>query len=140
MKITNMAQLERLMKQRIKNATNAASQKMLADLYEETGDFYTGGEPKVYERTGALGDTPQIGGITEKGNTIELEMKLDDSHQYTTGKSPTMEDILNLTNYGITNSKNSGYLRKTVGKQGYWERAKEKMKEDYIETMGNVFK
>jgi len=134
-----MAQVEQIMKKQMRKAIEVASQKMLGDMYEETGGFYEGGEPKMYKRTGALGDTPQIGGIYDKGNAVELEMRLDDTHQYTTGKNPTMKDVLNLTNYGITNSS-SGFLREAVGKQGYWERAKAKMEKSFFGTMSDFFK
>lgn len=138
MNVRNMKELERAMLQEIKKAMNVASKKMLADMYDETGKYYTGSQPKVYERTGALGDTPKVTPTTTSGNSIQFEAYLDDTHQYTSGKNPTMTDVLNLANYGTTNSS-VGKLRATVGNRGFWERAVIKIENTFDETMRNFF-
>lgn len=123
----------------MKKAMNTVSIKALADMYEETGDFYEGTEPKQYNRTGALGDAPRTTNISDNGDSVEFKAYLDKEYTYTTGKNPTMEDVLNLTNDGITNSS-VGKLRKAIGKQGYWERAEEKMEKSLEDTMKKYFK
>lgn len=138
MTITSMEQLERELLREMRRAMEVASQKMLGDMSEEVADFYTGGEPTMYERTGALGDTARTSPIEQNGNVIEFEAYLDTNYNYTTGKNPTMLDVLNLANDGITNSS-VGKLRKTVGKQGFWERAEEKMEKSFNNTMRSYF-
>ena len=135
----NMSQLQSEIMAQMKKAMNTVSNKALADMYEETGDFYEGTEPKIYDRTGALGDTPRTTNISTNGDSVEFKAYLDKEYTYTTGKNPTMEDVLNLTNDGITNSS-VGKLRKAIGKQGYWERAEEKMEKSLGDTMKKYFK
>lgn len=139
----NMAQLNNMLMKQVKKAMNVASDKMLADMYEETAKFYTKGEPVMYERTGALGNTPKVTAPTESshanGGSVNFNAYLDTSTKYTSGKNPTMEDVLNLANYGITQSS-VGTLRKTVGQGAFWEKSKDKMEKTLNETMGKFFK
>ena len=97
MAVNNMKQLETALMKEMRKAMNVTSKKVLADMHEETGGFYTQGEPKMYERTGALGDTPKTSPVSSVGNEVSFEAYLDTNHRYTTGKNPTMEDVLNLT-------------------------------------------
>lgn len=135
----NMKELEQMLLKEMRKAMNIASEKMLADMYEETGDFYTKKKPKIYERTGALGDTPRTTTPTVVENSISFEAYLDKSHKYTTGKNPTMKDVLNLANYGIKSSS-VGNLRPALGKKGFWEESKKKIEKTLDTTMKRFFK
>lgn len=134
----NMKELEQMLLKEMRKAMNVASDKMLADMHEETADFYTGGTPKKYIRTGALRDTPRVSSISSNGNELSFQAYLDQNHVYTTGKHPTMLDVLNLANNGINNSS-VGYLNSTVGRSGFWDNAEEKMKKTLDDTMKNFF-
>lgn len=134
----NMKQLEQMILREMRTAMNVASKKMLADMYDETEGFYTGKEPAMYERTGALGDSPRVTTPTVGVNSVEFDAYLDTSHQYTTGKNPTMLDVLNLANDGITSSS-VGKLRPTVGRKEFWQRAEEKMEKTFDEIMRSFF-
>lgn len=138
MTVTNMKQLEQALLKEMRKAIKIASDKAEADMFEETGRFYTKGDPIKYKRTGALGDTPKTTAISCSGNEVSFETYLDENHRYTTGNNPTMTDVLKLANSEITNSS-VGKLRPTVGEEGFWDRAKEKMKKDFEEIMGNFF-
>ncbi len=135
----NMKELEAILKKRAKKGMEIISKKALADMYEETGNFYMGKEPTMYERTGALGDTPRVTSLTVLNNEISFNAYLDKNHKYMTGKNPTMEDILNLTKATPVHGSSVGYLRSVRGRIGFWERAKDKMKIDFNETMGKFF-
>lgn len=135
----NMSQLEAMLMKELKKSMDIASEKILADMYEETAGFYTKKNPELYERTGALGDTPRVTSPTVTKNAVSFEAYLDKEHQYTTGKKPTMEDVLNLANYGITDSS-VGRLRHALGNKGFWEDAEEKMERTLNQTIGKFFK
>ena len=135
-----MKELEQMLLKEIRKAMNIASEKVLADMHEETEGFYTEGKPKLYDRTGALGDTPRTTGIHSAGNIISFKAYLDTSWNYTTGDRPSMTQVLNLTNYGKPWTTKRGYTAKaTLGKKGFWERAENKMGKTLELTMKKFF-
>lgn len=136
---TNMNQLELIILNQIKKAMDISANNMLSDMYDETYGFYTQSNPKEYIRTGALGNTPKVSVPMVNKNSVSFEAYLDKTHKYLTGKEPSMSDVLNLANYGITNSS-VGKLFPTLGKQGFWERAKNKMLETFEEDMKTFLK
>lgn len=136
---SNMDELEAMLYSEMRKAMDVASNQMLPDMYDETYKFYTKGKPKQYERTGALGDTPAVSPLTAVGKTVSFDAYLDTTHQYTTGKNPTMLDVLNLANYGTTSSS-VGDLRPALGKKGVWEAAEKKMDKTFNRTMRKFFK
>lgn len=135
----NMAQLETMMLKEMQKAMTVVSAKVEADMYEEVGKFYTGKQPTTYQRTGRLANTPRTTALTTSGQTVSFEAYLDQSGGYTTGKCPSMTDVLNLTNYGTTSSS-VGVLRPAVGRSGYWDRALKKMEKTFNRTMKTYFK
>lgn len=140
MAANNMQQLNAMLMEELRKAMNVTSKKVLADMYEETGGFYTQGKkPTMYERTGALGDTPRTTAVSTSGNEASFEAYLDKGHQYTTGANPTMEDVLNLTKAVPDHNSSVGYLRSVRGRTGFWERANEKMGERLDETLNKFF-
>lgn len=100
----------------IVSAMNEVSHLALQDMKEGTELFYGGGSPTRYERTGQLGTTPRITGVTSGGTTASFKAYLNQNGGYTTGKRPSMATVLQLANYGNV----SGY-RPTVGAKGFWE-------------------
>ena len=135
MRANNMQELENMMRKEMRKALSVIEKKALADMHEEAGDFYTGGEPKMYERTGALGDTPKTTEIKSNGNEMSFKAYLDTNYTYTTGVSPSMEAVLTLANKGSYPG-----LKPTVGKTGFWDRAEKKIKKDFNDVMKSFFK
>ena len=136
----NMKELEQMLLKEMRKAMNVASERMLADMYDETGGFYTQGNPKMYQRTGALGDTPKTTAVSSSGNVVSFKAYLDTSGGYTTGDNPSMAQVLDLANYGKPWTTKSGSLaRATLGKKGFWERAEKKMQRTLDRTMRQFF-
>lgn len=141
MTANNMRELEQMLLKEAQKAMVIASDKISEDMYDETGKFYTKGKPKMYQRTGALGDTPRTTVISTLGNEISFDAYLDTSHNYTSGSKPTMTQVLDLANYGTPFTTKNGYPAKpTLGKKGFWERAEKKMQKTLDRTMKKFFK
>ena len=142
---TSMEELERQLMLKLKQTMNAASHEMQMDAYDEVRDFYSQGSPVVYQRTGALGDTPRATIPKVSGNEITFEVYLDQDytypitntvvtsydgkHHYTSrGSAPTMGQVLELANYGKPFTTKGGKLaHPTLGKKGFWEQAEKAM-------------
>ena len=135
--VKNMQELERMLMKQAKKAMKVVASKVEADLYEETAGFYTGGEPSMYQRTGALGDTPKVTAIEQSGREISFNALLDTSHRYTTGKQPSMSAVLAVANdHGLASSY---VLRPPVGSQHFWDRALDRMEDTFNSTMRSFF-
>lgn len=136
----NMIELERMLRKEVKEAMRATSGNAFRDMYEETQDFYSQGQPQIYERTGVLGTTPRVTKVTSSGDETSFDAYLNQEYRYATGDNPSMEQVLNLANYGIPWKTQSGALaRPTVGKSGFWERAEKKMEKTLDDTMSQFF-
>lgn len=141
MNARNMNELQQMLTNHLRKAMEVTSKKVLADMYDETGGFYTQGNPKKYKRTGALGDTPKTTPITSGKGVVTFRAYLDDSTNYTTGDKPSMTQVLNLANYGKSwRTKNGALAKATLGKKGFWERAENKMQDTFDKTMKQFFK
>lgn len=138
----NMKQLNALLERQLKKAMNEASRKVLSDMRDETVGFYADTKPKVYERTGALGETPRISDVktnpTSTGAESSFKAYLDTEHQYTTGNRPSMETVLDLANRGAAAAREHN-MREVVGNTGFWDRAEEKMEQSFDDTMKKYF-
>lgn len=137
----NMSELNAMLMKEINKAMRVVSEKDLADMYGETGKFYTKGRPKMYQRTGALGDTPKTTANTVSGNTVSFDAYLDTSGGYSTGDKPSMTQVLDLANYGkpwITKGGNPA--KPTLGKKGFWEASEKKMEKNLTRVMSKFFK
>lgn len=130
----SMEELQAQMLTRLTKSMNVVSDKVLGDMYEQTGDFYTGGTPVMYERTGALGDTPRTTAPNITGDSVSFEAYLDTNHAYSTGKKPSMATVLELANTGSY----PGY-RSPVGKTGFWDKALENMEKTFNDVMQKTF-
>lgn len=136
----NMGELRAMLQKEMRKAMTVVADKAEADMHEETWDFYEGSKPSKYVRTGALGDTPRVTSLTTSGNQVSFEAYLDTSHRYATGDEPTMEQVLKLADHGDAwTTKGGSPARDTVGKKGFWDRAKSKMEQDMNDTLSSFF-
>ena len=144
-----MKELRRMLTKETRKAMGIISEKALADMMEETYDFYVPApgvkpeNPKRYDRTGALGDTPITTAVTASDSEIYFDAYLNLSHNYTTGSKPSMLDVLNLANDAEVESS-VGFLRRTHGekvhgKGHFWERAEVKMEKSLKDVMKKFF-
>lgn len=135
----NINELNRMLHKELRKAMTVTAKKVLADMYKETGDFYTGGEPDMYIRTGALGDTPTTTAISVNGNEMTFEAFLNTQHQYTTGKNPNMLQVLRLTNDLDTDQPGIGRLLEAKGSPQFWDRALQQMEKTYDDVLSSFF-
>lgn len=145
MNANNMNQLNSMLLNKLKQAMKETSNKAEADMFEETGDFYSQGEPSMYERTGALGETPRTTStdsfLTKNGGEVSFDAYLDQIHKYTTGDEPDMSQVLDLANYGTPwITKEGSNARSTLGKKYFWERAEKKIEKSLKDTLRSYFK
>ena len=133
-------ELERQILAEMSKAMTAVSKQLHRDMQWGTQFFYAGTKPKIYVRTGALGESPTVSHIQPMTNGFAFIAYLSPMHRYTTGDYPTMTQVLNLANSGIAWRTKSGALAKdTVGHKHFWEKSKKVMEHDFYEIMSRHF-
>lgn len=135
MVITSFEQLQKALQDELKQALEETARKSEQDMKEAIDYFYSGGTPKLYERTGKMEKTPKTTPVSVSGNGGEFKAYLDQSGGYSTGKNPSMGQVLDLTNDG-----HSDGLRPAVGHTGYWDKAEQAIGQDFDDIMRKHFK
>lgn len=136
--VHSIAELEAEIKKCMRKAMEEAAKETKEDLEAGTEYFYSGGYPSMYQRTGALGDTPDVSPVSGDGITLSFVAQLKQDHGYSTGDRPSMAQVLELANYGtpwmITNPMTGDEYpaKPTVGNQGFWEKSLEEAKRDIL--------
>ena len=139
MVVKNMNDLNIALQKELTKAMNIIAGQILEEMQNSIDDFYSGGYPKMYERTNKLRETPNITDIKTQGNNISFEAYLNTNYQYTSGKKPNMLQVLLLTNDEKTNQSDIGRLRKAVGSPHYWDRVLERMKQICNNVLSDFF-
>ena len=137
---SSFGELHAMLLQAMAAAMQQAHSTIESDLREAVESFYAGGTPVMYQRTHALGDTPEVTGISGGGAELSFEAKLNQDGGYSTGSSPSMAQVLDLANYGIPfPTRGGGVAHPVVGAGGFWERAESKMQSDLDSAMASQF-
>lgn len=141
MAVKSMEELRKMLLKRTERAMRETYEKAYWDLFYEVGEFYDSPDPKVYHRTYALGvKTPKVSKMevvtSADSANISFDAYLDQSYVYKTGDKPSMDKVLDLANYG---KPWASYVKPTIGKKGFWERAEKKFEKDLEDAMGKLF-
>lgn len=143
MQVRNIAQLEKELMKEINETMGVVSEKIYKKMCDEVGNksshtgFYNSEEPKIYERTGALGNTPSITDINKNNNEISFSAYLDQSHRYQTGDKPTMGELLDYMELGIRGAIPERHI---LGRTGFWERSLDSFQNILDEELKKKFK
>lgn len=121
---SSMAALKRAIQQEAKAAMKEAQTKMFKKTKEETQGYYSQGNPTIYERTGALGNSPQTTALQGSGDFLSFEVYLDEGTAYEVPNSAfTSRGFASyFTTPEIFEAAESGSYH-TLGKSGFWKRS-----------------
>lgn len=147
MEFTNSQDLFNALTRQMNTAMGQIRTQAEADMKAETAGYYEGTVPVIYKRTYHLKNSPKTSGITSSASEVSFEAYLDQGYTYPSitygrqrpSKSPTMTDVLNLTNYRTSAHSSVGYLHPAIGIPGFWERANDRMKNTVTSTLKNFF-
>lgn len=126
----NMSELNTMLMNHLNMAMTSARGQMLDDMKKETSAFYTMGSPKMYKRTGTLGNTPRVSPLSVGANQVSFDAYLDQSHGYSTGTF-SMNEVL-------TNAE--AHTAGILGKPHFWENSEKRMKKTFEKTIKRFFK
>lgn len=119
MTISNKSQLEKALMKAIEAGMSDASNKIHDAAYEELYDFYSSPDPKMYQRTGALLNSPNKTALSRSGDSVSFEVLLDDNYSYSTGTYSAAE---------VISAAETGYApARIVGQPHFWERTENRI-------------
>lgn len=136
---SSMGELEQMLRHQLQNAMQVVRAKAEADMFEEVGNFYTVGNPTIYQRTGGLGSSPRTTGLSMGGNSVSFEAYLEPpsytvpnpdftSRGYASYFSPLQ--AMNAAEYHFANVK---------GRPGFWQRSEKRIERDFHNTLSSFF-
>lgn len=134
----NMQELQKMLMDELNKSMREVATKTKEDMKKQVEWYYEGTTPKQYVRTYHLKNTPSVTRVMTHGKECSFDAYLDSEYTYTTGKKPTMMDVLKLTNDFQQNSS-VGWLRRGIGNPGYWERAKNAMSNSFDRILSSHF-
>lgn len=126
MKIT---EIKKDLRKKLRNTINEVANESEKIMHEEIEDFYAGGTPIYYKRTGTLRSAPQITDKYCNSKEAGVTASLDQTISYSTGSFSGAQviDAAEHGKYGI------------VGRGGFWARSEERIKDAVDDTITKNF-
>lgn len=137
---TSMEQLQAMLRSEMSKAMSETMTKSLADMREQTMDFYSIGRPTIYHRTGQLGNSPRVQTLSVGSNFISFKAYLQlgsytvpneefTKRGYASYFSPLQ--VMNAAEYHQAHVK---------GRPGFWHRSQLNIERDLRNIMSKHFK
>lgn len=126
---TSLAQLEQMLRAKMRTAMQLASDNIDSNIKENLSSFYSSGNPRMYRRTGNLRDSAERTPLSDSGNTISFEAKLNTTHGYTTGTFSKTE-VLNAA---------ENHTAGVLGQPGFWARSESQMQKILDSAISSQF-
>lgn len=101
------------LQRKLTSTIREVSAESLLIMDSELNSFYAGGTPQYYNRTGTLGNSPEVKDMYATKNEAGVTVGLDQSIGYSTGTF-TGAEVIDAAEYG-----RSGI----VGRGGFWRRS-----------------
>ena len=135
----SFGELERMLRQEVKSAMNELNSKALADMQKETQSFYTMGSPTIYRRTGQLGNSPRVTGVSGSGNSFSFEMYLEKPHY--TVPNPAFTNRGYASYFSPLQAMNAAeyHFANVKGRPGFWNRSIKKVEQDGMKIFSRHF-
>lgn len=136
----SMAELEQMIGDKMRQAMVAAQTKAFQDVKTEVQSFYSVGSPKIYSRTGKLGNSPKSSGVSGGGNQVSFDIWLDQGYGYLV-PNPAFTSIgfsSYFTTPEVLEAAEAGTAH-ILGKSGFWARSESKIQSDLDSTFAVYF-
>jgi len=138
---TNMRELRGMLLKELANVMNDAAAAAKKDLKNATDYFYDGGQPKMYKRTGTIEKVQEVSKVRRTQDGVAVDVYFNEDASYLSGSKPTVGEVLLLADQGIPFTTKNGFdARPTVGRKGFWGKAKKDIEKSLKKEMKKHFK
>ena len=126
---TDWGSLKKGLQNRMREALMGALDDSFMALSQNVLDFYSG-KPKIYDRTGAFGESPEWKPVEGSGDSLVGVVYMDGGYQYDTGMHPS-----GLTVFQWAEEGSHGIL----GNTGTWAKTEEDIIQAINDNFGRAF-
>lgn len=128
--VSSFLEVKNLIEKNVRSGMNAARDEVEIKLEDNVTEYYSVGNPVIYDRTGTLLESPNTTPVSGGGNHFEFKVEMQDSISYHTG-TYTGAQVIDATEQG-----HSG----TLGKHGYFAKTEAEIPEIVDRNMSKYLK
>lgn len=128
--VSSFLEAKNLIEKNVRSGMNAARDEVKPTFEDNVTEYYSVGNPVIYDRTGTLLESPNTTPVSGGGNHFEFKVEMQDSISYHTG-TYTGAQVIDATEQG-----HSG----TLGKHGYFAKTEAEIPEIVDRNMSKYLK
>lgn len=117
--VSSFLEAKNLIEKNVRSGMNAARDEVKPTFEDNVTEYYSVGNPVIYDRTGTLLESPNTTPVSGGGNHFEFKVEMQDNISYHTG-TYTGAQVIDATEQG-----HSG----TLGKHGYFAKTEAEIPE-----------
>ena len=128
--VSSFLEVKNLIEKNVRSGMDAARDEVKQTFEDNVTEYYSVGNPVIYDRTGTLLESPNTTPVSGGGNHFEFKVEMQDSISYHTG-TYTGAQVIDATEQG-----HSG----TLGKHGYFAKTEAEIPEIVDRNMSKYLK
>ena len=128
--VSSFLEVKDLIEKNVRSGMDAARDEVKPTFEDNVTEYYSVGNPVIYDRTGTLLESPNTTPVSGGGNHFEFKVEMQDSISYHTG-TYTGAQVIDATEQG-----HSG----TLGKHGYFAKTEAEIPEIVDRNMSKYLK
>lgn len=128
--VSSFLEAKNLIEKNVRSGMNAARDEVKPTFEDNVTEYYSVGNPVIYDRTGTLLESPNTTPVSGGGNHFEFKVEMQDSISYHTG-TYTGAQVIDATEQG-----HSG----TLGRHGYFAKTEAEIPEIVDRNMSKYLK
>lgn len=128
--VSSFLEVKNLIEKNVRSGMDAARDEDKPTFEDNVTEYYSVGNPVIYDRTGTLLESPNTTPVSGGGNHFEFKVEMQDSISYHTG-TYTGAQVIDATEQG-----HSG----TLGKHGYFAKTEAEIPEIVDRNMSKYLK
>lgn len=128
--VSSFLEVKNLIEKNVRSGMDAARDEVKPTFEDNVTEYYSVGNPVIYDRTGTLLESPNTTPVSGGGNHFEFKVEMQDSISYHT-ETYTGAQVIDATEQG-----HSG----TLGKHGYFAKTEAEIPEIVDRNMSKYLK
>lgn len=129
--VTSFLEVKNLIEKNVRSGMDAARDEVKPTFEDNVTEYYSVGNPVIYDRTGTLLESPNTTPVSGGGNHFEFKVEMQDSISYHTG---------NFSGSDVIEATETGAFGNTLGNHRYFEATRKTVPEIVDRNMSKYLK